>query len=123
MGFFNKLFRKSSKANESQPQSVPAPEQSVIVHFDYGIERLASLHALEDKLNKVISQNDAGEYDGHEIATDYSDGILYMYGPDAALLYQAVEPVLKEFSFMKGATAKLRFGPPVQGVKEIEVQL
>jgi len=71
----------------------------------------------------VITKNNVGEYDGHEIAVDYSDGFLYMYGPNAESLFEIVKPVLAATDFMKGATAKLRFGPPEDGVKELEVEI
>ena len=58
-------------------------EQAVIVQFRYGSTDLSRLHALEDRLESVIKASGVGEYDGHEIAVDGSDGVLYMYGPDA----------------------------------------
>lgn len=46
-----------------------------------------------------------------------------MYSPNAELLFKILEPVLKQAEFMTGAIAKLRFGPPEDGVKEIEIKL
>jgi hypothetical protein len=123
MGLFNKLFGKKNSEPSIQPTAKKEPEHAVIIRFNYGIEGLEVLHNLEDKLEKKIAENKAGEYDGHEIATDYSDGILYMYGPDAENLFKIIKPILDETDFMKGAIAKLRFGPPDDGVKEIEVEL
>ncbi|MCC9166105.1 hypothetical protein LN893_04530 [Pontibacter sp. XAAS-A31] len=122
MGFFDKLFGKSQIQHEDNLKS-NEPEHAVIVRFDYGIEGLEPLHALEDKLEEVLEEKGVGEYDGHEIAVDYSDGFLYMYGPNAEILFKAVNPVLAETEFMKGAKAKLRFGPPEDGVKEVEVEI
>ena len=98
-------------------------EHAVIVQFNYGIEGLGSLFKLEDELEKVILEKKVGEYDGHEIAVDYSDGSLYMYGPNAETLFKAVKPTLEACKFMKGAKATIRFGPPLDGVKEIEVEI
>jgi hypothetical protein len=122
MGFFDKLFGKL-KTTQKVNLNDQEPEHAVIIRFDYGIEGLGPLHTLEDKLEEVITENNAGEYDGHEIAMDYSDGFLYMYGPNAEILFNAVKPVLTETEFMKGAKAKLRFGPPEEGVKEVEVEI
>ena len=123
MGLLNTLITKVfSKQVEPSPSNNQL-EQAVIVRFDYGIDGLGALHDLEEKLELAITKKNVGEYDGHEIAMDYSDGFLYMYGPNAEILFQAVLPTLKETSFMKGATAKLRFGPAQEGVKEIEVEL
>ena len=98
-------------------------EHAVIVRFKYGIQGLDALYKLEDKLEKIISDNKAGEYDGHEIAMDYSDGFLYMYGTNAEELFKIVKPILDQTDFMKGAIAKLRFGPPAVGAKEIDVEI
>ncbi|GHA62263.1 hypothetical protein [Pontibacter akesuensis] len=122
MGFFDKLFGKPQTQQEEKSKN-NEPEHAVIVRFDYGIEKLEPLHALEDKLEEVIGEEGVGEYDGHEIAVDYSDGFLYMYGPNAEILFKTVKPVLTEADFMKGAKATLRFGPPEDGVKEVEVEI
>ena len=98
-------------------------EHAVIVYFDYKMQNLNPLHSLADQLRKVISDNNVGEYDGHEMAVNYNDGIVFMYGPNAEKLFKVVKPILETVDFMKGATAKLRFGPPEDGVKEIEVQI
>jgi hypothetical protein len=99
------------------------PEHAVIVHFNYGMDELDPLHDLENKLEKVITENEVGEYDGHEIAIDYSDGFLYMYGYNAETLFKTVKLTLEATEFMRGAMAKLRFGPPEDGVLEIEVKI
>ena len=36
---------------------------------------------------------------------------------------KAVKPTLEETEFIEGAKAKLRFGPPEDGVKEIEFEI
>ncbi|MDO1451875.1 hypothetical protein Q0590_36740 [Rhodocytophaga aerolata] len=96
-------------------------EHAVIIQFEYQFQNLKPLHSLAKKLRQVIEEAEVGEYDGHEIGVDNSDGILFMYGPDAELLFNAVKPILDQTPFMKGATAVLRFGPPEENVKEIEV--
>jgi hypothetical protein len=112
MGLFSKLFGRGV----FEPKE--SAENALIVHFRYGQSSLDPLHALEEKLRIAISQADVGEYDGHEIAMDLRDGSLYMFGPDAYNLYSAVESILENSGFMIGATARLRFGPPAEGVRE-----
>lgn len=114
MGFFDKLFGK--KKNEGHGDT----EHAVIIHFTYGIQGLDRLNQLEKELENIITGSNLGEYDGHEIAIDYSDGSLYMYGPNAETLFKGIQPTLNSFNFMKGASVKLRFGPPEDGVKEID---
>jgi hypothetical protein len=96
-------------------------EQVVIVHFQYGSTDLSRLFALQDRLEGAISSAKVGDFDGNEIAEDGSDGYLYMYGPDADKLFDAVLPVLKSANFMKKATVTRRYGPPDKDVREVVV--
>ena len=103
----------------------PSPlrnEHAVIVCFQYGKEDLEPLHSLDSLLDKVIRENNVGQYDWHEIAMDLSDGSIYMYGPNAEELFKAVKPILESTDFMKGAIALLRFGPALDS-NEIEVEI
>jgi len=69
--------------------------------------------------NRQIKASGVGEYDGHEIAVDGSDGVLYMYGPDADLLFGKVAPVPRSAAFVAGAQATKRYGPPGDGVRKV----
>ena len=96
-------------------------EQAVIIRFSYGSTDLSRLFALEDKLIEALEKAGTGDYDGNEVAADGSDGFLYMYGPDADALFKTVKPILATVDFMKGATATLRYGPPEDGTREVDV--
>ena len=98
-------------------------EQAVIVEFQYGSTDLGPLFALEDELTAAIEAAEVGDYDGNEVATDGSDGSLYMYGPDAVRLADVVRPILQAAPFMKGARMKLRYGGPGNATREDLVQL
>ena len=98
-------------------------EHTVIVHFPYGSTDLSRLFALEDKLIEALEKAGTGEFDGNEVAADGSDGFLYMYGPDADELFKTIKPILESVDFMKSATARLRYGPPEDGVREMEVAI
>src|SRR6187401_804391 len=102
MGLLDKLFGKRSQA------PVAGPEHAVVVHFQYGSTDLSRLFALEEQLEQVIAAASVGEFDGNEVATDGSDGFLYMYGPDADALFNAVRSTLSVCDFMRGARVKLR---------------
>ena len=94
-------------------------EQAVIIEFNYGIEEDEPFYELSDKIRVVVEQSGLGEYDGHEIAMNNSDGAFYLYGADAKKLYEAVKETIEKTSFMAGANIRLRFGPPGDGVKEV----
>ena len=105
MGLLSKLFGNKKNAPKGPP------EQEVMVHFSYGSPNFQHMYALEDQLRRAISEAKVGDYDGHEVPEDGSDGFYYMYGPDAEALYRVISPVLAESSFMHGATVTLWFGP------------
>jgi len=93
-------------------------EHAVIVRFTYAERTLAPFVALERRLQRALEDAAVGEYDGNEIATDLSRGVIWMYGPDAEALFQAVRPVLAEASCLAHAEATLRFGMPTQGAPQ-----
>jgi hypothetical protein len=121
MGFLDKIFGiKKDSISKSNEQ---VNEHAVIIHFNYGIEGMEKIYELREKLTDIIDKNNLGEYDGHEIATDYGDGFLYMYGPNAETLFNGIKKTLEKTDFLNGATAKLRFGPPEDGIREITVEI
>lgn len=113
MGLLKNLFggKKSETTDEDS-------EQAVIVEFRYGFPSLDRLFEVDHLLDEAADKSGAGEYDGHEIAVDLSDGSYYLYGPDADKLYEAIRPILEEQDFTKGAKVTLRYGPPEAGVPQ-----
>jgi hypothetical protein len=105
MGILDKLLGRLQPAEEP-------PEHAVLVYFEYGSTDLSALFSVEEALERVIADAGVGEFDGNEIATDGSDGTLFMYGPDADALFAAIRPTLEGVSFMNGARVVLRYGPP-----------
>jgi hypothetical protein len=99
------------------------PEQAVIVHFAYGQTDLGPLFELEDQLIAVIDAAGVGEFDGNEVARDGSDGYLYMYGPDADRLFEAIRPILESATCIYQPVVTIRYGPPEDGVRERKVAL
>ena len=121
MGLFDKLF--GQKHPEATP-SAGAPQHAVTVWFTYGSTDLSRLFALGERLEQAIVSAGVGEFDGNEIATDGSDGSLYMYGPDADALFAVIRPILEATEFTRGARVTLRYGPPgTQGVRKVEIDL
>jgi hypothetical protein len=98
-------------------------EQAVIVHFAYGSTDLSDLYELAGELEEAIEVAAVGEFDGHEIAVDGSDGSFYMYGPDADKLFQVAQPILEASDFMGGATVTVRYGPHVYEVPERQIRI
>ena len=110
--------RDSSTPPASSASMNELSEHAVIVHFAYGSTDLGVLFALEDTLEQSLSAAGAGEFDGHDLAVNGSDGYLYMYGPDADRLFDAVKSVLESCPFTNGATVTRRYGPAGDDVRE-----
>ena len=98
-------------------------KQGLIIEFSYGLDEDEPFYQLSDKLRTIIGESGLGEYDGHEMAVDNSDGSFYLYGPDAKELYKVIKDTIENTPFMNGAKIRLRFGPPKDGVEEISFDL
>lgn len=98
-------------------------EHAVIIRFEYRRDSLDPLYELEDQLEAAIAKAGVGEYDGHEIAMDMSDGTLWMYGPDAEHLFATVLPVIESCPFTATATVILRFGAAGTDAREESFRL
>jgi hypothetical protein len=89
-------------------------EHAVIVHLplsnsDFGApQEQEALFALQDELATVIENTRSGEFDGDEFGE--GECVVYTYGPDADVLFAAIEPVLKASSLARGGYAIKRYG-------------
>jgi hypothetical protein len=117
MGLLSKLFgsRNAEKSGSS--------EQEVEVHFAYGSTNFQHVYALGDQLQLAITEAKVGEYDGHAIPADGSEGRYFIYGPDAEAIFKAISPVLEASPLMRGARVTLRFGPRRWGTPKRVIKL
>ena len=82
MGLLSKLFgSKNSGENGSSAQEVE-------VHFVYGSTNFQYVYALGDQIQIAINEAKVGEYDGHAIPADGSEGRYFIYGPDAEAIFK-----------------------------------
>ena len=68
MGLLSKLF--GSRTAEKDGSST----QEVEVHFEYGSTNFQYVYSLGDQLQVAINEAKVGEYDGHAIPADGSEG-------------------------------------------------
>jgi len=89
-------------------------EHAVIVHLrldDDGFgsaEKRASINELQDALADAIDEAEAGEFDGDEFGQ--GECVLFMYGPDADVLFDTIKAILKKSPHSKGGFAIKRYG-------------
>lgn len=120
MSLFKSLF---GKANSTDNQKPKVDEQCLKLKFNYGFDSLEELYSLSQLLTKAIENNDLGDYDGHEIATDLSDGFMYMYGPSAQAIYDCVKPILDSIEFLRGGSATFILGEMGSECERLEIKL
>ncbi len=123
MGIFDRLFGSRS-SNGSTNDSGVQQQQAVLVHLDgtglaEHVYEECDLATLEDRLIDVIGRENLGEFDGNEIGP--TETTLYMYGPDAEKLFDAIEPDLRGYPLCQNARVVIRRGRP--GAPSREVRL
>src|SRR3974390_574677 len=98
MGLLSKLFG-SREARNGEPAA-----QEVEVRFDYGSTNFQFVYAIGDQIQVAVAEAKGGEYDGHEMTADGSEGRFFVFGPDAEAIFRAIRPVLEASPLMRGAT-------------------
>jgi hypothetical protein len=117
MGLLSKLFG-SRNAGKGGPS-----EQEVEVHFAYGSTNFQYVYSLGDEIQTAIAEAKVGEYDGHAIPADGSEGRYFVNGPDAEAIYQVIAPVLAASPLMRGATVTLHYGSRRWGTPKRVIKL
>jgi hypothetical protein len=73
--------------------SALVPNHAVLVYVTSLADEDRGLDEIEDPLIEVIERSGVGEFDGNVIGPD--GAVLYMYGPDADAIWNAIEPVVR----------------------------
>jgi hypothetical protein len=94
-------------------------EQSLIIRFLYCYVDLDALHDLEFYLDEFLENNPVGRLDGHEIAMEGVDGLLFLYGPDAQKLFESIKPILLLTPFTSEAEIFIQNGENESECEEI----
>lgn len=104
-------------------------EQAVLVRFfSYGTRffegddhDLSPMHQFGDELAEIVESAGVGEYDGHELALDGSDGTYFFYGADARAIFAVIEMALATSPITYDAEVTLRFGAADEPTARLEV--
>ena len=89
-------------------------EHAVIAHLplsngEMGTEEEREvIFLLEDRLAAAVEHAGVGEFDGNEFGA--GECVLYLYGPDADRLYDAIVPHLQMATVARGGYAIKRYG-------------
>ena len=93
----------------------PKEEEAVLIYF--ANEDLDDSTPLQEKLFQLLENNPVGMFDGNEVGG--GELVLFLYGPDAELLFTHIEPTLKADPYCQGARAVIRWGGPEAPKREV----
>ena len=104
MGFFSKFAKQQPASSPSNTEG----EQAVLLYLED--EDFDIMLGISDKLSEAIENSGLVMFDGNEIGGN--ETVLFMYGLDAELLFQHIEPILREDEFCRGSKVVIRWGGP-----------
>ena len=117
MGILRKLIGKKETSSEPKDEWI-----AVYFKLDAGLfgtqEERDLVHMFTDKLDEIIRASGEGVFDGDEFGNGECG--LFMYGPNADRLFDAVEPLLKNWGPLRGGYAIKRYGAPLEQRERIE---
>ncbi len=111
MSFLDRFLKSKAPLAATPTQE----EQAVLVHI--GNEDLEGSIPLQETLHELLESSAAGMYDGNEVGE--GELVLFMYGPDAEILFKHIEPTLRADEFCKGAKVVIRWGGPNAPKREV----
>ncbi len=120
MSILKRLFGK----RQATPEHAGAPAEAVLVYLDGQglpdhVYRDHDLATLEDQLAQAIQDGALGEFDGNEIGP--AETTLFMYGPNAELLFARIESTLRGHPLCQNARVVIRYGDPGANQREIKL--
>jgi hypothetical protein len=104
---------------EVSADDAPDADQAVLIWITSLADPDSGLDLIEDSIIEAIETAGVGEFDGNEIGAD--GAMLFMYGPDADALWDAVDSAVSRSALGPGSRAVKRYGPP--GAREVRVDL
>ena len=98
--------------------SRPVPEDQAVLIYCEGEDLEASI-PLQEKLIALLEDQQVGMFDGNEVGN--GELVLFLYGPDAELLFKFIEPILRADDFCRGARIIIRWGGPNAPKREVTI--
>lgn len=88
-------------------------QQAVIIYFRVDGDARAPISGLVERLETALSVSGSGACDGHETdLLDGDDGYVFLSGPDADVMYEAIRPIVESCTLLRGGEVTLRYGGP-----------
>jgi hypothetical protein len=109
--FLDRFLRSKSQT------PTPTEEQAVLIYVPN--EDLEGSIPLQDNLYELLDKSSVGMFDGNEVGGGKL--VLFLYGPDAELLFRHIEPTLRADEFCKGSKVVIRWGGPDAPQREVNL--
>jgi hypothetical protein len=90
-------------------------EQAVLIYIEG--EELDGSIPVQEALIDALEDNPIGMFDGNEVGGDQL--VLFLYGPDAELLFKFIETIVRADEFCNGARVVIRWGQPGAPQREL----
>ncbi|MDP3726252.1 MAG: Imm26 family immunity protein [bacterium] len=71
------------------------------IDFDYGKENIADLNKYQSELENIVNSSGLGDVDGHEVATDLSEGTYWIICADAMQVFNLIKESLLKTALVK----------------------
>ena len=113
MNLLNRFLK--SKTIASPPTTTD--EQSVLIYIEG--EDLDGSIPVQEALIDLLEGSEVGMFDGNEVGGGQL--VLFLYGPDAELLFKHIEPVIRADEFCNGARVLIRWGKPGSPQREVNL--
>ncbi|MFN0133968.1 MAG: hypothetical protein ACKVW3_15740 [Phycisphaerales bacterium] len=114
MSFLKKFFGGKDRPTTRSPAE-EVEQHAVLLYLKTAgemppQEEMNRYHRLQDEIAKAVNAKGVGELDGDE----WGDGrcTVYLYGPNAERLWDAIAPVIEKHPLPHGSVAIKRFGGP-----------
>jgi hypothetical protein len=96
-------------------------DHCVQITFPFTNTDLSPIFTLEDRLIAALADAHHGECDGNEVGG--GEATIFLYGPDADALLQAVLPVLCSSADIRDGWILKRYGSPEPNVRKEHIRV
>ncbi|WP_461428390.1 hypothetical protein [Gymnodinialimonas sp.] len=80
---------------------------------------LSDMDMLEHRLSAALGRPPIGEVGGHEIELSGADAFVFLYGPNAKAIFEAVKLVILETDWINEASVSAILGDPKDMASDI----
>jgi hypothetical protein len=112
------LLNRFLKSKTIATPPTTTDEQAVLIYIE-GEDLDGSIPVQEALIDLPEGSSEVGMFDGNEVGGGQL--VLFLYGPDAELLFKHIEPVIRADEFCHRARVVIRWGKPGSPQREVNL--